>query len=173
MPAGPPSPNQLTSTLTRHTTYGRSRSPNNDDPASRRRVARWLQAAGDYLGNAAHDRFNLNAFNHSRARDFPEIPGEARRNPDLPRIRKDFHDRRELILREMQSRTGSPAASNVSVFSGSGEAEGGSPRVSVSSPGPQRPSLSSPGRPDSSPGPGRQRRRRDTLEVPVQAHHRT
>ncbi|KAF2248321.1 hypothetical protein BU26DRAFT_331408 [Trematosphaeria pertusa] len=126
------------------------------DPGGRRRVAEILRAAGDYLGSAADDRYDTSAYNHSRAREFPEIPGEERRNPELSEIRRQYSQRREAVLREEHSRAGSSAAS-ISSHSG---IEGGSSPPLDSSPFPE----STRGRPQA---------RRDTLEVPSPAYHRT
>jgi hypothetical protein len=158
--------NELASTLSRRTNHFHPDKAPPSDPASRRRVARWLTAAGNYLGNAAHDRLGVSGYNHSRARDFPEIPGEEHRNPALPEIRMQYSERRELVLRELHSRTGSSA---VSISSASGVP--GSPTPSgPTSPHPD-PSPTSP-RPDTSPSPSRTRGRRDTLDVPSPAYHR-
>lgn len=118
------------------------------DPGGRRRVAGMLQKAGDILGHAAHNKFDAKAYNESEAREFPEIPGEAARNPELTELKRQYSRRRDVVLRE--ERAASPAASNFTFP----DLEG-SPSAS--------PVLGQTGFSES---PERMPTRRDTLEVP-------
>jgi hypothetical protein len=155
----PRSSNELTSTLGRNAPHAhRDKSLQASDPANRRRVARWLVTAGNYFGNAAYDRLGVFGYNHSRARDFPEIPGEERRNPALPQIRRDYSERRELVLREQYSRTGSSAAS----ISSTTDIEGNLTSSGLAS-----------SRPETSLRLSGTRVRPDMLEVPSPVYHRT
>lgn len=140
----------------------------------RREVAKALISIGNYLGNAASDRFDDNAFRESEAQDFPEIPGEPQRNSALRQIKKQYNQYRNAdgdvtpVLHRQPSRVGSYAGSIAS-------REGSPPPPSPRRPQDARMSddritfdivdlpLSS--------GPGRPRTRRDTLEVPSQVHH--
>jgi hypothetical protein len=83
------------------------------DPAGRRRVAEMLQMAGDKLGSAAHNKYDAKQYNNSKAREFPEIPGEAARNPELNELKRQYSLRRDVVLREENSRAASPSASNL------------------------------------------------------------
>lgn len=65
------------------------------DAASRRRVAEALNSMANYLGTAAHDRFDGSDFRHGKAVEFPEIPGEAARNERLVHIREAYNPPRE------------------------------------------------------------------------------
>ncbi|KAF9731965.1 hypothetical protein PMIN03_000083 [Paraphaeosphaeria minitans] len=82
------------------------------DPGGRRRVAEMLQKAGDKLGSAAHNKYDAKQYNNSRAREFPEIPGEAARNPELTELKKQYSIRRDVVIREENSRAISPSPSN-------------------------------------------------------------
>jgi hypothetical protein len=83
------------------------------DAGNRRKVAKALIAIGNYLGTAAHDRFDDSEFKRGKALDFPEIPGEEHRNRALPRIREQYNQCRDEdgnvtpVLREQRSRAGS------------------------------------------------------------------
>lgn len=124
------------------------------DPGRRRRVAEMLQKAGDKLGSAAHNKYDANAYNASAAREFPEIPGEAQRNPELNELKRQYSLRRDVVLREENSRAASPAAT-ASTF----PEFDGSPSAS--------PVL---GREEFSESPERMPTRSDTLEIPSPTH---
>lgn len=119
--------------------------------AGRHTVRKWLNSAADYLGNAAHDKFDVSDYKNEKARGFPEVPGEVLRNPALERISTQYSR-----LREENSRAGSTYAPSVASTSG---IEGSST--------PPPPKHDSP-RPEASPT--RKPKRRDTLEVPAQVH---
>lgn len=89
-----------------------SRPRRSTDPGGRRRVADMLQKAGDKLGSAAHNKFDAKQYNNSRAREFPEIPGEAARNPELTELKRQYSLRRDVVLREENSRAASLSPSN-------------------------------------------------------------
>lgn len=126
------------------------------DPGGRRKVGQMLQKAGDYLGDAAHSKYDARAYNSSEAREFPEIPGEAQRNPELEELKRQFSRRREEVLRgEYESRGNSPGGRAESVAS----AEGSSSRTPE------------PGTPSMEVTRGRTPARRDTLEVPSPSFH--
>ena len=124
------------------------------DPGRRRRIAGMLQKAGDKLGSAAHNKYDAKQYNASAAREFPEIPGEAQRNPELTELKRQYSLRRDVVLREESSRAASPAAtaSTFPEFDGS---------VSAS------PVL---GRGGFSESPERIPTRSDTLEIPSSTH---
>ena len=131
--------------FTDHTSGRRS-----NDPARRRRVAEMLQKAGDKLGSAAHNKFDATAYNASAAREFPEIPGEAQRNPELEELKRQYSLRRDVVLREENSRAASPAAT-ASTFPEFDNSPTASPVL---------------GHGEFSESPDRMPTRRDTLEVP-------
>jgi hypothetical protein len=56
------------------------------DVGGRRKAARSLSKISQYLSNAAPDRFDDSEFKTGKAVDFPEIPGEERRNIALPQM---------------------------------------------------------------------------------------
>lgn len=135
--------------LTDHTNGRRSH-----DPARRRRVAEMLQKAGDKLGSAAHNKYDATAYNASAAREFPEIPGEAQRNPELEELKRQYSIRRDVVLREENSRATSPAAT-ASTFPEFDNSPATSPVL---------------GQGAFSESPERMVTRRDTLEVPSPTH---
>jgi len=90
------------------------------DVANRRRVATAFNTMANYLGTAAHERFDDSDFKQGKAVDFPEIPGEAERSWNLQRIRKAYNPAREADgsltpeLRPQRSRSSSLNAAFVS-----------------------------------------------------------
>lgn len=117
--------------------------------AARGRIREWLTSAGDYLGNAAHEKFDTSDFHDKEANRWPEIPGEDLRNAGLPQTHRQYSQLRE--------RTSSAAShyepSNASVSN---------VEIDVS-----LPLVESP-QPEISPT--RRPVRKNTLEVPAQAH---
>lgn len=110
------------------------------DDGSRRKVAEAFIKIGNVLGTAARDWLDDSEFKRGRALDFPEVPGEVGRNPDLSRIRSQYNQRRDSagnVTPIPQSR--SRAESFLSVNSGYGAEDSptarraGSPRPSQSS----------------------------------------
>ncbi|KAK8113586.1 hypothetical protein PG984_014112 [Apiospora sp. TS-2023a] len=61
------------------------------DAGGRRKVAQIFGDLGRYMGTPAPDLFDDSEFRRGRAMDFPEIPGEAVRNPDLEQIRSQYN----------------------------------------------------------------------------------
>jgi hypothetical protein len=127
--------------------------------AGRRTIAEFFTKTGNYLGTAAHDKFDISHFKEGPAIKFPEIPGERGRNPNLSKVERDWTERvsRDPIR---SSRVGSSANSFISTSAVEGvvtnAARDGSPRAAE----PLRsPRMESPG--------ARTRVRRDTLEVPA------
>lgn len=49
-------------------------------------MAKTLTKIGEYMGNAAPDRFDDSEFKTGRAVNFPELPGEEHRNIALPQM---------------------------------------------------------------------------------------
>lgn len=131
--------------------FNRRESGEGQPTAGRNTVRKWLNSAADYLGNAAHDKFDVSDYKNEKARGFPEVPGEVLRNPALERISTQYSR-----LREENSRAGSTYAPSIASTSG---IEGSST--------PPPPLHESP-RPETSPA--RKPKRRDTLEVPAQVH---
>jgi hypothetical protein len=193
---GRPTSLEIAPTITRHATNATKAShqltrSGTADVASRRKVAKALNAIGNQLGAAAH--LDDSEFKQGKALDFPEIPGEEHRNRALPQIRTQYNQARDddgqvTPLRRQHSRAGS--------FTGSVRSELGiegiptTPRA-TSPPSPRFPLPSSPTTPRASTLPverptselqnfptssngttgGRPPRRRDTLEVPSPVHH--
>ncbi|KAL7621543.1 hypothetical protein AAE478_008868 [Parahypoxylon ruwenzoriense] len=162
------------------------------DLGNRRKVAKSLMRISNYLGTAGHSQFDDSEFKHGKAVDFPEVPGEEQRNPDLPQIREQYNTHREENPNSSPSKRPSRSGSFTGSFA-SGISTEGSPTITRAisahslqslrsrSPSPAPPT---PGVPRSStlpigqdsldlqgPSRGRPRQRRDTLEVPVLDHH--
>ncbi|KAI0101283.1 hypothetical protein F4814DRAFT_432881 [Daldinia grandis] len=173
--------------------------PSVNDIGNRRKVYNTLLVVSNYLGTASQDRFDDSEFKHGKAIDFPEIPAEDKRNPDLARVREAYnHHRNEDESSSIRpSRAGSFAGSIASGYSIEGSPtmtraiSAPHPPSSISrssSPSPsthgvqrsdtlpidQSPSDVQSAEASSSTGQtrGRPRQRRDTLEVPV-AHPST
>jgi hypothetical protein len=132
------------------TQLGKPQSEEHHEPtAGRGRIRKWLTSAGDYLGNAAHEKLDVSNFHDKEASRFPEIPGEDLRNAGLSQIHRQYSQLRE--------RTSSAASyhehSNASVSN----MENGFSLPFVESP---QPEIS----------PTRKPVRKNTLEVPVPAH---
>ncbi|KAI4677635.1 uncharacterized protein J4E84_008953 [Alternaria hordeiaustralica] len=124
-----------------------------DQPTAGRNVVRkWLTSAGNYLGDAAHEKLDTDHVgNDEDTHRFPEVPGEILRNPDLERISRTYSKLRE-------ERENSVYAASIASTSG---IEGStSPPPIQDSP---RPDISPVCRPE----------RRATLEVPKEAHRRS
>jgi hypothetical protein len=127
-----------------------SQDPQADQPtAGRHRVRKWLTTAGNKLGDAAHEKLDPD---HDRKDDemhkFPELPGEILRNPDLEQISRTYSRLREENANSTYS---------ASIMSTPG----------IESPPPTHDS------PRLHTSPSRQPKRRDTLEVPKEAHRRS
>ncbi|KAI6085022.1 hypothetical protein F4821DRAFT_162852 [Hypoxylon rubiginosum] len=159
------------------------------DVGHRRKVAKALMSISNYLGTASQDRFDDSEFKHGKALDFPEIPAEEIRNPDLPHIREVYnqpHDEdANKNLSKRPSRSGSftgsiysrPSVENSAAMSRTMTAPHPPSPVSRSS-SPSSPTP--PGLRHASTLPthgssdlevrGRPKQRRDTLEVPEQMH---
>ncbi|ATZ50830.1 hypothetical protein BCIN_06g03090 [Botrytis cinerea B05.10] len=136
------------------------------DVGNRRKVANVLTAIGKYVGTPAEFRLNDSEFRHGRADDFPEIPGEDQRNPNLQSIRKMYNQPRDsdgnITPISRPSRAPSIDGSIISgldIECGTGTAEPSSPRSPTSQFSPSPANGDKP------------RARRDTLEVPSQVHH--
>jgi len=124
-----------------------------DQPTAGRNVVRkWLTSAGNYLGDAAHEKLDTeHVSNDEDTHKFPEVPGEILRNPDLERISRTYSKLRE-------ERENSVYAASIASTSG---IEGStSPPPIQDSP---RPEIS----------PVRPPARRATLEVPKEVHRRS
>lgn len=171
---------QTTTQLSRgqsHSTW----SSNKADAGKRRKVARTLTTFSNYLGSAAHDQFNDLEFKRGKAVDFPEIPGEEHRNPELSQIREQYNQHREDDDGLQRHISRAPS------FTGSFAKSADMPRPSSPSPSttPRRPhantlngarasgsfELNDPRSTFSVDSKAPQRRA--TLEVPSEGHHRT
>jgi hypothetical protein len=125
--------------------------PDNQPTAGRHKVRRWLTSAGNYLGDAAHEKLDLERRSTNEAtRSFPEVPGEGLRNPDLASTSRSFYRIRE-------AKANSIYAASIRSTSDIG--------ASSPPPVPETPRL------ESSPAPPP--KRRDTLEVPKETHRRS
>ncbi|EXV06647.1 hypothetical protein X797_001367 [Metarhizium robertsii] len=60
---------------------------------NRHRVAEFLTSVGQTLGTATQGSFDLSKFRDGPALDFPEIPGERERNRDLSRVKEIYSQR--------------------------------------------------------------------------------
>jgi hypothetical protein len=127
--------------------------------AGRRTMAKFFTKTGNYLGTAAHDKFDISHFKEGPAVGFPEIPGERGRNPNMSKVERDWSERVSRDPNRM-TRVGSSANSFISANGVEGNSttavRDGSPRAAEPFGSPR---TESPG--------GRTRARRDTLEVPV------
>jgi hypothetical protein len=65
------------------------------DVGGRFKVANALAAIGNYLGTPSQDRFDDSDFKHTKARNWPEIPGEAQRNIHLPETKRQYNQYEE------------------------------------------------------------------------------
>lgn len=65
------------------------------DLAGRRKVAMTFIKIGNYLDTAARDWLEESDFKRGKAADFPEIPGERYRNPDIMRIHEQYNQPRD------------------------------------------------------------------------------
>ncbi|KAI0477261.1 hypothetical protein GGR56DRAFT_398945 [Xylariaceae sp. FL0804] len=73
-----------------------TQTPTNVDRGNRHKFAKMLTSIGDYVGTAAADRFDDSEFRRGRAVDWPLIPGEEERNPELRRIQQLYNPRRDI-----------------------------------------------------------------------------
>ena len=121
-----------------------------DQPtAGRNRVRKWFTSAGNYLGDAAHEKLAPDhGHNDKNTKDFPEVPGEILRNARLVEISRTYSHLRE-------ERENSVYAASIRSTTG---LEGSSSPPPI--PGSSRPETS----------PSRPPKRRDTLEVPTEGH---
>lgn len=152
------------------------------DAGYRRKVRKTLTLMGNYLTTASHDQFDDSEFKHGKALNFPEIPGEVHRNPELPRIREHYNQYPEEdgnitpVLRRQSSRAGSfigSVTSRPSVEGSSTTPRATSPRMLHASTFPLERTSSelrnlSSSTPAGTNG-GMMKQRSDTLEVPK--HH--
>ena len=170
------------------------------DVGNRRKVAKALTEIHNYLGTAAHDRFDDSAFKRGKALDFPEIPGEEHRNRALPQIREQYNLSRDVegnVTPEQRSRasfTGSIASGSDVEISTMSVVGAASPQSLQSpySPSPLPQLQTAPGRQHASSMPaqgtsfepqsvplslptgssgGRLQQMQDTLQVPSPVHH--
>lgn len=156
------------------------------DAGNRRKFASILNKVGNYIGTPSRKRFDYSDFRDGAAMNYPEIPGEINRNRELSRISRIWP---ASSIREQPSRDGSPD-SRIELEDGTsshGRESPQSPQSPSSIQWPtmpprsarantlptntlttKRPSIPLPGEPSSSTVDtrGRERRRRDTLEVP-------
>ncbi|EMD86970.1 hypothetical protein COCC4DRAFT_141046 [Bipolaris maydis ATCC 48331] len=129
----------------------RDTQPDDHPTAGRHKVRRWLTSAGNYLGDAAHEKLDLEQNSTNEAtRSFPEVPGEVWRNPNLESTSRNFD-----LIRE--ARASSTYAASIRSTSDIGP--------SSPPPIPETPRLDS--------SPARAPKRRDTLEVPKETHRRS
>lgn len=97
------------------------------DAGNRRKVAHALMWVGKTLGTPAPDAYDNSGFLMGPAADWPEVPGEAGRNPDLAATYESYNRGRDLeggaattTLRRERSRAGSFAGSVAPMSSGLG-----------------------------------------------------
>lgn len=151
--------------IDRRTTIGTVNTVASGDVGSRRRVARAFELIGDKLGTPAPDAFDDSEFLTGRAADFPTVPAEEQRNPELPQIMASYNPPRDsegnatpnLALRKQRSRGESFTGSVVSGLGIERLSEAELHRTDTGA-GPSRPSTEG------------TRMRRDTLEVPTPAY---
>lgn len=139
------------------------------DKGNRLKVARMLTNVGKKLGTANYNWYDDSQFKRGKAVDFPEVPGERQRNPDLQQIKEHYSQTVTPGLRRQRSRAGSFTGSERSRLS----IEGG-PSTPREPPSPQSPRESStwPVQADASTESRPQLYRpTNTLEVPSPAYH--
>lgn len=135
------------------------------DAGSRRKVAGAFEWIGHKLGTPAPDAFDDSAFLTGPAADFPTVPGEEERNPELHKIRASYNPRRDSEgnaspLRRQRSRTGSFTGSVMSGLGIAGPSDAELHRTDTVATNPPVEPLAN-----------RPKIRRDTLEVPKPAYH--
>lgn len=117
------------------------------DVGGRRKVAKVLTTIGKQLSSVRPDLFDDSDFKRGKARDYPLIPGEERRNIDLPQITEQYNQPRDEHgnVHPVPSRSRSRARSVNSNIGANADREGsltssrtGSPRA------PQSPRSPSP-----------------------------
>ncbi|PGH00023.1 hypothetical protein GX51_06022 [Blastomyces parvus] len=170
---------------------GQPRQPLAGDSGNRRKVARALTKFVIYLSDAAHERLNDSEFKSGKALDFPEIPGEIRRNRALPSIRNQYNTYRETdgnITPSLRGRASRAGSFTSSIYGFDMDASPRPSRPASRSPSPtsspvipRRTNSSSTtgdrappeihNRPPLSSGAVNGGQRRATLEVPIQTHH--
>lgn len=101
-----------------------------DDMGYRLKVAKALTGFANYLGTPGHDLFDDSEFKSGKALDFPEIPAEEQRNPDLPQIREQYNQHRAADNDTHTPRRQSSRAGSVTGSVASGVGIEGSARVS-------------------------------------------
>lgn len=149
-----------------------TRASSTADAGNRRKVTKALSVIGNYLSTASRDQFDDSEFKHSRALDFPEIPGEEHRNPTLPQIRTQYNQWREEENTAPIRASHSRAASIVSESGSVTRATSPTPRRRHADTMPtERRSSKLHNTPTSSSTPGGIHQRRATLEVPQPVHH--
>ncbi|KAJ4424425.1 hypothetical protein N0V82_000947 [Gnomoniopsis sp. IMI 355080] len=168
-----PSPTrQVTRTTTRRTskqaarrgTIGTVNSATTVEGGSRRMVARAFEVVGDKLGTPAPDTFDDSEFLTGLAANFPTVPAEEQRNPELPQIMASYNPPRDsdgnatpnLAIRRQRSRGESFTGSVVSGLGIERLAEAATESHRTDSGAGHNGSSAEDTRP-----------RRDTLEVPV------
>lgn len=85
-PPGSGSPRPLTNDLTRTQTHATLE-------GTRRTVAGWLTTVAEYVGTPQQKSYDDAGFRRGRAMRFPQIPGEAMRNPVLNQIDEQWTSR--------------------------------------------------------------------------------
>lgn len=89
-----------------------TKNPPAPEIGSRHRVARIFEKIGDKIGTPAPGAFDDKMFQRGFASDFPEVPGEAERNPNLQKIKDGYDPVRDAKgfatpLRKQRSQSGS------------------------------------------------------------------
>jgi hypothetical protein len=161
---------------------------------SRPRVAKALIAVSNCLSTPAQDQFDLSWFKRGKARNYPEVPGEALRNRMLTQVRGKYNQSRDAdgnvtpVLRGSHSRAGSftsTVPSGIGVEDNSTTPTAASfPSPFVPPPIPRRPHAATlpaeqpsfklqnfPSSTSASATGGRLRQRGDLLEVPSHVHN--
>jgi hypothetical protein len=72
------------------------------------KAANALAVIGNYLGTPSQDRFDDSDFKHTKARNWPEIPGEAQRNIHLMETKRQYNQYEELDPEFSSSYLGEP-----------------------------------------------------------------
>ncbi|KAM0250871.1 hypothetical protein ACHAQJ_008449 [Trichoderma viride] len=172
--------NDATATINRHMSSGSTvNRTSTTDSGNRRKVARALISVGNALGAKAQDWFDDSEFKSGKALDWPEVPGEFLRNKRLPDIRNIYNPHRDA---EGRATPLPRSRSRASSYMGSVRGASPHPGLSLSrSHSLARPPTSVPRQHRATTLPesgshglqtrGRQRVRRDTLEVPPMSHH--
>ncbi|THW47798.1 hypothetical protein D6C97_05031 [Aureobasidium pullulans] len=129
------------------------------DRGGRRKVAKFMTTIADYMGTPGHGQFDNTTFRRD-ASDYPKVPGEDERNPELGVTEKRYRPLSRSASRSSDMRMSSPFAQDLPQRRPRSDSEGARTIDSQDPPSPLTSGPSGITNPE----------RRDTLEVPSAAH---